>query len=124
LLDGAESIQKEANTTQKTAGRIRRKSKDLEDQLNEMEVAPSEMTKQGRMRRKSKDFTDDEITKEFEKFLPSGTAAIEPNDAIKVMKALAPDLSSEVAQATVDRAKKDQEGKITLESLMEVWVWA
>jgi Ca2+-binding EF-hand superfamily protein len=116
LMAGAGGLAVDAGNEKKKAGKARRKSKDLEDQLGEAmeKLSSSEAataSAAGRIRRQSRDHTDDELRAAFDKHasdgkLPSAKLA----EAIKDLDAQCTDeIVKEMCQAAGDSDALDFE---------------
>jgi len=77
LLAGAGEVAAGADKAGKKAAKVRRKSKDLEEQLGDAMAAANlmDIDKKARLRRKSRDYADDDLKTAFDKHASDGKLA-------------------------------------------------
>ena len=92
LLKGSTEVMETAKAVKGTAGKVRRKSKDLVDDLGAHIDAVSSGTGGGgrRSRRGSRDYTEDQLKKAFEAVDLNGNGVIEKHELEQVICAFSP----------------------------------
>jgi len=103
-------------------GRVRRRSKDIEHDLNSLAEAAAEwnMLAGGRNRRNSKDYTDESLLEAFHEIDTDKSGSIEEAELEAAIRAMDPNASSAKIRDMLDFADADGDGQVTFEEFKKI----
>ena len=115
MLSGAADLMKDSAETKKEGARVRRKSKELEDQLAGMQEASDQWNALAagggrRSRRGSRDYSDDVLKEAFEKMDLDKSGTIEQAELENAIRAMDPNISQAKCTEMMNFADADGDG--------------
>jgi len=121
LLSLAGGIQTAGAEVNKTASKVRRKSKDLQDQLADMAGAEKSWEALGnRSRRGSRDYSDDNLEATFAKWDKDGSGSIDLEELGSAVREIEPNISDAGIAKMMEFADEDETGCISLDEFKKV----
>jgi len=119
LLEGAGSAAEAGKKTSAEAGKIRRKSRDLEEQLGEMGSAQVEANAH-RSRRGSRDYTEEELEAAFAKIDTDGSGQIDEKELMTAVNSVDPKATETQVKDYLKAADKNSDGQISLSEFKNI----
>ena len=118
----------DADKLKKGAAKVRRKSKDLEEQLGGLEsqfaAASDEWNKLGtNVRRQSRDYSDTDLLQAFKVVDADANGSIDRSELAKAIKAVDPGVSEETIDSMVKFADANEDGKVSLVEFKKIMLY-
>jgi len=107
-------------------GRVRRRSKDIEHDLNSLAEAAAEwnmLAGGGRNRRNSKDYTDESLLEAFHEIDTDKSGSIEEAELEAAIRAMDPSASAAKIRDMLDFADADGDGLVTFEEFKKIMMY-
>jgi len=123
LLGAANSLGEESKKTAADAGKTRRKSKDLEDQMAALQDGADKWHSLGRKRRESRDYTDEELEAAFKEMDIDGSGFIEKDELRKAIEKVDPNCSDETAVEMIAYADADGDGRVDVGEFKKIMLY-
>jgi solute carrier family 25 phosphate transporter 23/24/25/41 len=128
LLASAGGTLAEATESKKGAAKVRRKSKDLEEQLGDMKIAMEKASDDwnklgGTVRRKSRDYSDDDLLEAFKSVDADHSGKIDRSELSSAIRAVDESASDGTIEGMIKFADEDEDGKISLVEFKKIMMY-
>merc|ERR1719382_262617 len=124
LLSAAGEVKDSGNRVKADAGKMRRKSKDLEDQLNDIAQPSDQWAQFGRRsRRGSRDYSDEGLRKSFDEYDKSKDGQLDSAELLQAIKDFDPNIDPETINGMMDFADRNKDGMISFEEFKKVMLF-
>lgn len=125
LLGATSNLMSDTKKTQGEAAKVRRKSKDLEESLDQMASASDKWNALGgrRSRRGSRDYSDEAMQEAFKKIDKDGSGYIDGGELEAAIKAMDPNISKKTCTEMMDFADKDGDRKVSFEEYKKILLY-